>query len=216
MPGVFPKWTNQLPLNIAAGLAIAGAAVAAGLGYYFTPKYTRVGYQPIQPVPYSHATHVEQLGMDCRYCHAGVERSWFAGLPDASRCMNCHHQVLAGDPRLAPVRDSMQTGAPVAWIQIHRTPDYVYFHHAAHIRSGVSCLHCHGRVDQFEEVRHDQPLSMSFCLECHRRPEAYLRPLDQVYNLGWNTDPARQNEQGRLLALTGDMRPPLSCSGCHR
>src|SRR5512136_1682648 len=112
MSAIFPKWTNRLPLLIVVGLLFGSAGMVAGAWYYFTPKYTRVGYQPIQPVPYSHATHVEQLGLDCRYCHSAVDKSWYANLPSASQCMNCHSQVLPNDARLALVRDSAKTGQP--------------------------------------------------------------------------------------------------------
>jgi hypothetical protein len=139
MSDVFPKWTNQLPWKILAGLALTGTAVVAGMWYYLTPKYTRVGYQPLQPVAFSHATHVEQLGMDCRYCHHAVEQSWYANLPAASTCLRCHNQVQAGDSRLALVRDSAQTGQSIPWVQVHKTPDYVYFNHAVHVRLVCLC-----------------------------------------------------------------------------
>ena len=135
MPAIFPKWTNQLPFLIAAGLVLAGGAVTAGVTYYFTPKYSRVGYEPIQPVPFSHAVHAGQLGMDCRYCHTTVEKSWFSNIPSASTCMNCHNQVLKDDPRLALVRESATNGVPIPWVQIHRVPDYVYFNHSVHVRA---------------------------------------------------------------------------------
>ena len=122
MPAIFPKWTNQLPFLIAVGLVLAGGAVTAGVTYYFTPKYSRVGYEPIQPVPFSHAVHAGQLGMDCRYCHTTVEKSWFSNIPSASTCMNCHNQVLKDDPRLALVRESATNGVPIPWVQIHRCP----------------------------------------------------------------------------------------------
>src|SRR6516165_7579605 len=152
MPAIFPKWTNQLPFLIAAGLALVGGAVTAGVTYYFTPKYSRVGYQPIQPVPFSHAVHAGQLGIDCRYCHSTVEKSWFSNIPSASTCMNCHNQVLKDDPRLALVRDSAATGKPIEWVQIHKLPEFAYFNHSVHVNRGISCVECHGRIDQMDEV----------------------------------------------------------------
>ena len=110
MANLFPRWFNRLPLQVGMGLMVSGSLMVAGIWYYFTPKYSRVGYQPIQPIPYSHATHVGQLGLDCRYCHTGVERSWYANIPSPSVCMNCHSQVLATDDRLALVRDSFKSG----------------------------------------------------------------------------------------------------------
>jgi hypothetical protein len=112
MSDIFPKWTNRLPRQIAVGLALVGAGLVAGLWYYFTPKYTRVGYQPIQPVPFSHAVHANQLGLDCRYCHHTIDQSWYGNVPAASTCMNCHSQVLPQDPRLALMRESYQSDRP--------------------------------------------------------------------------------------------------------
>jgi hypothetical protein len=216
MSDLFPRWTNQLPLKIAAGLLLTGGLATAGVWYYFTPKYTRVGYQPIQPVPYSHATHVGQLGLDCRYCHSAVDRSNHANIPAPSVCLNCHSQVLPTDPRLAPVRESVKLGTTIPWIQIHKTPDYVYFNHAVHVNRGVSCVSCHGRIDQMEEVYHAKPLSMSFCLDCHRNPAPNLRPLDQVYNLAWTQDPNMQLSMGTKFMKEWHINASQNCSACHR
>ena len=216
MSDLFPRWYNQLPLKLALGLLVSVVMVSAGVWYYFTPKYSRVGYQPIQPVPYSHATHVGQLGLDCRYCHTGVESSWYANIPSPSVCMNCHSQVLPNDPRLAPIRDSVKTGAPVPWVQIHRTPDFVYFNHAVHVNRGVSCVSCHGQINKMVEVRHEQSLTMAFCLDCHRNPAPHIRPLDQVYNMTWTNDPARQLEAGGRCVRDWNIRSSQNCSACHR
>lgn len=213
---MFQRHYNQLPLKIALGLFVSAVIVSAGVWYYFTPKYTRVGYQPIQPVPYSHAVHVDQLGLDCRYCHTGVENSWYANIPSPSVCMNCHSQVLPNDPRLAPVRDSFKSGEPLPWVQIHRTPDFVFFNHAVHVNRGVSCVSCHGQVNKMDEVKHAKPLSMLFCLDCHRNPALNLRPLDQVYNLNWTNDPARQLEQGARFVREWKIKSSQNCSTCHR
>ena len=148
MSAIFPKWTNRLPILIIIGVTLVGGAVTAGVWYYFTPKYTRVGYQPIQPVAFSHAIHAGQLGVDCRYCHTAVDKSWFSNIPAASTCMNCHNQVLKDDPRLALVRESAASGKPIQWIQIHKMPDFVYFNHSVHVTRGISCVECHGRIDQ--------------------------------------------------------------------
>jgi hypothetical protein len=213
---LFPQWYNRLPLNIAAGLLLSGTLAIAGVWYYFTPKYTRVGYQPIQPVLYSHATHVDQLGLDCRYCHTAVEKSWYANIPSPSVCMNCHSQVLPNDPRLAPVRDSFKSGQPIPWVQIHRTPDFEFFNHAVHVNRGVSCVSCHGQINQMTEVRHAKPLSMAFCLGCHRNPAPNLRPLDQVYNLDWTNDPVHQLELGTRFVCEWKINTSQNCSACHR
>lgn len=223
MSDIFPKWTNRLPARVLAGALIVGTTALAGVWYYFTPKYTRVGYQPIQPVPFSHATHADQLGIDCRYCHHAVEKSWYSNVPAASTCMNCHTQVLKDDPRLALVRESAQPGGkPIPWVQVHKVPDYVYFNHAVHVNRGVSCVECHGRIDQMIEVQHAQPLSMSFCLECHRDPAGRVRPLDKITDLGWtwSADPRaaadKQRAEGKKIVHDWKVQSLQSCSACHR
>jgi len=217
MSAIFPKWTNRLPLMIIIGLVLVGTAVTAGVWYYFTPKYTRVGYQPIQPVPFSHAIHAGQLGMDCRYCHTGVEKSWFSNIPAASTCMNCHSQVLKDDPRLALVRESAATGKPIEWIQIHKLPDFAYFNHSVHVNRGISCVECHGRIDQMDEVYHAKPFSMAFCLECHRHPELKLRPEDKITDLAWQPkSEAEQLKDGKQRMQDWKVESLQTCSACHR
>src|SRR5258708_14733958 len=122
MSAIFPKWTYRLPVLIIPGVVLVGGALVAGAWYYFTPKYSRVGYQPIQPVSFSHATHAGQLGIDCRYCHNAVEKAWYSNIPASSVCMNCHNQVLKDDPRLQLVRDSATNAVPIPWIQILLVP----------------------------------------------------------------------------------------------
>ena len=222
MSAIFPKWTNWLPLALGVGAALAGGAVAAGVTFYFTPKYTRVGYEPVQPVPFSHKIHAGQLGLDCRYCHSMVEKTWVANIPAASTCMNCHSQVLKDDPRLAIVRESAATGKAIPWVQVHITPAYVYFNHSVHVTRGISCVECHGRIDQMDEVYHAKPFSMSFCLDCHRDPAAHIRPTDKVTDLGWtwstNSVEAEklQEVNGKKFVHDWKVESLQSCSACHR
>ena len=246
MRNIFPRWTNLLPVKIIISLGMVGGAVVAGISYYATPKYTRVGYQPTQPVSYNHEFHAGQLGLDCRYCHHGVEKSSHANVPSANVCMSCHKNVKADSPLLELVRDSyfgedanrdgqlsededlnqdgiLNSGPPIPWVKIHKAPDYVYFNHAIHVNRGVSCVEGHGRVDQMKEVHHAKHLSMSFCLECHRKPEEALRPMEQVTNLSWHA-PHKKGEPhdvaqlhaGLNLKENWGVNPPLSCTGCHR
>jgi hypothetical protein len=171
----------------------------------------------VQPVPYSHAIHAGQLGIDCRYCHSNVEKSGVANLPTAQTCMNCHNQVKKDSPLLAVVRQSYATGEPVPWVKIHQTPDYVYFNHAVHVNRGVSCWECHGQINEMDVVAHDKPLSMGFCLDCHRDPASRLRPRDQVTNLDWRpASAAAAQSQGNKFVHDWNIKPPQSCSGCHR
>lgn len=222
MSDIFPKWTNQLPVKIIAGALILATTGTAGVWYYFTPKYTRVGYQPIQPVPFSHSVHAGQLGIDCRYCHDAVEQSWYSNIPAAETCMKCHNQILPTDSRLALVRESAQTGKAIPWVQIHKTPDYVYFNHSVHVNRGVSCVECHGQVNEMDEVYHAKPFSMTFCLDCHRNPGAKLRPPDKITDLNWkwSEDPKvaekAQMENGPRFVSDWKVESMENCSACHR
>jgi cytochrome c553 len=224
MPQIFPRGANFVPLKIILVLAVLGMAAPAAMWYYWTPKYTKVGYQPAQPVPFSHKVHAGQLGLDCRYCHSFVETAAHSNIPAAQVCMNCHSQVQKDNPKLAPLREAWATGKPVEWVQIHKTPDHAYFNHSVHINRGVSCVSCHGRVDQMDVVAQDQSLSMDWCLTCHRAPETALRPLDKVTDLGWHAMPQgkesieqAQLNLGQKLKDQRGVNPPVSnCAGCHR
>lgn len=217
MANIFPKWFNLVPFQVLLILALVGTAVTAAFTYYFTPSYGRVGYQPTQPVAFDHSLHVDQLGMDCRYCHNHVDESAHSNIPSTNTCMNCHVQIQSNAPTLALIRNSYDSGEPVEWVRIHKTPDYVYFNHAVHVNRGVSCVECHGQVNQMEVVWHDKSLSMGFCLDCHRNPEEFIRPNEEVYNLDWEAESrTAQIEMGRELVQEWQVHPPQSCSGCHR
>lgn len=214
MAQIFPKWTNKVPkIALLSGLC-ATAGIVFIFWYWFSPYHLEVGYQPIQPVLYSHKIHVGNLGMDCRYCHTGVEKSAVAGVPPTQTCMNCHSMIKRDSVRLKQVYSSFETDLPIPWVRIHKVPDYAYFDHSAHIAAGVGCISCHGRIDQMSEVRLEKPLSMGWCLDCHRNPEPHLRPLDKVTNMEWVAD-----EDWKLIAKAKakTLHPPVeSCSGCHR
>lgn len=217
MANIFPRWSNAAPRKVFICLGILGVGIIAGVTYYFTPKYANVGYQPLQPVSFDHSKHVDQLGIDCRYCHTYVDRSEHSNIPGSNTCMNCHSQVLPNAPTLAPIRESYETGMPVNWVRIHKTPDYVYFNHAVHVNRGISCVECHGNINEMQTVYQAKPLTMQFCLDCHRNPEAFVRPLDEVYNLDWKADsPEAQLEMGTQFVHDWKINPPQSCSGCHR
>lgn len=217
MSKIFPKSANALPLQIVIYLFVLGSIATAAVTYYMTPKYTRVGYAPVQPVPFSHAIHAGQLGIDCRYCHSNVEKSPNATVPTSQTCMNCHSIVKATSPLLAIVRASYQSGDPVPWVRIHQLPDFVYFNHAIHVNRGISCYECHGQINQMDRVHEVQSLSMAFCLNCHRNPEKYIRPRAEVYNLNWHAPSEKsQLELGQKLVHDWKINPPQSCSGCHR
>lgn len=213
---VFPPWTNRVRLLPPAALA---AAVVYGLlvfVYGASPRTTDVGYAPEQPVAYSHALHAGKLGIDCRYCHSTVEEAAHAAVPPAQTCMNCHAKIRTQSGLLAVVRDSFQTGRPIPWIRVHDLPDYVYFNHSAHVRRGIGCVSCHGRVDQMEIVAQVEPLSMGWCLECHRHPQRHLRRIEDMTVMDLGMSPDEQLELGRRLAEQYGIDPSTDCSTCHR
>jgi hypothetical protein len=217
MSHIFPKSANKLPLQIIIFVLVLVGVVTAATTYYATPKYTRVGYAPIQPVPFSHALHNGQLGIDCRYCHIGVDKGANSTIPSSQTCMNCHNQIKTDSPALAVVRESYASGDPVKWVKVHQNPDYVYFNHAVHINRGISCVECHGKVNEMEVIRHEKPLSMGFCLDCHRNPAPHVRPLDQVTNLNWKPEQSAEHDKWAAdFVKNNKIMPPQSCTGCHR
>ncbi len=216
MAQIFPRWTNQVPLIAGAALPLGLIGVILGVWYWFSPKFTDVGYAPVQPVAFSHQLHAGDLGMDCRYCHNTVERAGFAAVPPQQTCMNCHVNVLPESPRLALVRDTYASGEAIEWVKVHMLPDYSYFDHSAHLAAGVGCSSCHGRIDQMPVVYQHEPLSMGWCLECHRNPEPSLRPVDQITNMAWSADDAAAYVAAEDPARTREVNPPQHCSGCHR
>jgi hypothetical protein len=224
---IFPRSLNRLPAIAAAGLALSLGGTVAVFWYYFTPKNLQVGYAPKQPVPYSHRLHVGQLGMDCRYCHTNVEVSAVAMVPPTQTCMNCHSIVKTDSAKLAPIRASWKTGSPVEWTKVHKLPEHVYFNHSAHVGAGVGCVACHGRIDTMDVVHQEKPLSMGWCLDCHRNPEPNLRPKAEVTNMEWVDDPAHPYQKPKVCEAGGvavastnpaerTVCPPQNCSGCHR
>ena len=216
-------------------LAAAGGAYAGVLFLGATSPVTlNTGYRPEQPVPFSHALHAGELKMDCRYCHNSVDKSAHSTIPPTQTCINCHSpKTAAGAPalsavhseskKLKPVHDSWRTGESVDWIRIHRLPDYVYFNHSAHVNRGVSCVTCHGRVDQMSIVYQAKDQSMTWCVDCHRHPEPHLRPVEDITNLAWpvgtkyeNYTEAQLLELGTELKEKNNIHPQTNCAVCHR
>lgn len=176
---------------------------------------TRQGMRREQPVPFSHEHHVGGLGIDCRYCHTSVEVSAMAGIPATKICMNCHSEMWAASPTLAPVRQSWATDQSIAWTRVHDLPGFVYFNHSIHVQKGFGCVTCHGRVDRMPLMWQEAPLTMQWCLDCHRHPERNIRPRDQVFNLTWSPE-GKQEELGRRLVKEYGVESLTSCSTCHR
>lgn len=211
---IFPRELNFLPL-IGALVGVGGLVTPVALiWYYGSALNTQVGHAPVQPVAYSHRLHAGELGIDCRYCHANVENSQEAMIPPTQTCMGCHSAIKTESEKLQPVRDSWENDTPVEWVRVHKIPEHAYFDHSVHLAAGVGCASCHGRVDQMEVVRQQEPLSMSWCLDCHRDPGPHLRPKDQITNMNWK--PAEDEDEAAVLARAEQVNPPEHCSGCHR
>ncbi|NNF04305.1 MAG: cytochrome c3 family protein [Rhodothermales bacterium] len=214
MSQIFPKKANLLP-TLTLFASLAGGVVAVFLiWYYFSPEYTDVGYAPEQPVEYSHRLHAGELGIDCQYCHTSVKDAAHSNIPATQTCMNCHSQIRTESLKLLPVRESWATGKSIEWVKVHQLPDYANFAHNVHTTSGVGCETCHGRIDQMEVVRMVEPLSMGWCLECHRQPELYLRPDEDVTTMGY-VQPSDFVERNIARIREEGIQPPTNCSACH-
>ena len=178
---------------------------------------TRVGNPLPQPVPFTHEHHVSIIGIDCRYCHTSVETSSFAGIPPTETCMNCHSQIWSTSSMLAPVRDSYRTGRPLSWNRVNDLPDFVYFDHHIHVRKGVGCVTCHGRVDRMPLTWKAETLQMSWCIDCHRDPARFLRPVSEVFDMDWRPDEDQRLLGERLMEENHVRTRGLTdCSTCHR
>jgi hypothetical protein len=214
---IFPKWTNKLPTVFTSGTGFLLVTFIGFVWYYGSPWYTDVGYRPKQPIPYSHKLHAHDLGLDCRYCHNSVESSSHANIPPTQTCMNCHRLILTESERLLPVRESWGKKQPIPWIRVHNTPDYCYFNHSAHLFAGIGCSSCHGNVAEMPVVTQRKPLSMSWCLECHRNPDMHLRHRTELTDMNWKPLPEQEQTQfAERIKKEKNISPPVDCSGCHR
>ncbi len=210
--------------NAIARLSIIGGGLVAIGGLVTWDLLTRasytteVGVARAQPVPFSHKHHAN-MGIDCRYCHTSVEDAAFAGIPPTKTCMNCHSQIFSDAPMLEPVRESWRTGESLQWNRVHDLPQFAYFNHSIHLAKGIGCSTCHGRVDEMPLVHKANSLYMTWCLDCHRAPEKFVRPKDRVFDMAW-TPPANQREAGLELLkeykIDTEHYKMLDCNLCHR
>lgn len=214
-------------MNTISRVSIFGALfILVGLGgvvdYLVRSSYfTNVNVAVNQPVPFSHLHHVQQLGIDCRYCHTSVEEAAFANVPPTETCMTCHSQIWTEAPMLEPVRDSYQTGVPIEWNRVNNVSDFVYFNHSIHVDKGIGCETCHGRVDQMPLAWKEKTLFMEWCLECHRNPAQFIRPSEEVFTMGWDTSTPEEFDRSidghQLVEAYGIEVGRLDdCSICHR
>ncbi|MEO6950842.1 MAG: cytochrome c3 family protein [Polyangia bacterium] len=212
----FPSWSDTaFRIALLAMVALPLALVSALLIWVRTPYYENRGYVNDQPVQFDHRHHVADDGIDCLYCHGDALRSKNAGVPSTELCMGCHAQVWPASIALEPVRRSYYSGVPLHWNRVHKLADYVYFDHSIHVNKGVGCSSCHGRVDQMALDYQVAPLTMGWCLECHRDPEPRIRPFDEITSMTWKPR-AHDDPEGRALVERYDVQKKTNCTTCHR
>jgi hypothetical protein len=220
MGQIFHRSTNFISkVSIFGAIFFIAIIIWLLLEFNRSSYYTQAFFPREQPVQFSHKHHVGDDGIDCRYCHTTVEKLAYAGIPPTKTCMNCHSQIWGDSPYLEPVRESWRTGQPIKWTRVHDLPDFVYFNHSIHVNKGVGCSTCHGRVDLMPLTYQFASLNMEWCIECHRQPEGFIRPRNQVFNMEWPPEDFNQLEEGRRLASEYKIQSTgvlTSCSTCHR
>jgi len=210
-----PSFNTISRVSIFGAVFLLAGAAWAWAAMLRSPYTTQAQVAREQPVPFSHRHHVGGLGLDCRFCHTSVEESAFAGIPPTKTCMTCHSQVWRDSAMLEPVRESYRTDRPIAWLRVHDLPDFAYFNHSIHVKKGIGCSSCHGRVDQMPLMWRENSLDMEWCLGCHRDPTAYVRPRDRIYDPEWKDGELPQDERQRLAKEYG-LKSMINCSVCHR
>jgi hypothetical protein len=220
MPQIFHRSANTLSkVSLAGALLLVGGLITLAMVLARSSYVTRAQEFVEQPVQFSHRHHVLDDGIDCRYCHTSVETSPFAGIPPTKTCMNCHSQIWSQAPILEPVRASFREDRPMRWIRVHDLPDFVYFNHSIHVKKGMGCETCHGRIDEMPLTLQQNSLQMEWCLECHRDPAKFIRPRNEIFTMGYKP-PVPQSVAGpRLMneyGVSPDSSQRVSCSTCHR
>jgi hypothetical protein len=216
MPQIFRRSANTLArISIVGVLILAGGLVGLLIAIGRSSYVTRAEEFVEQPIQFSHLHHVGDDGIDCRYCHTSVETSSFAGIPPTKTCMNCHSQIWSTAAILEPVRASFRDDRPLRWIRVHDLPDFVYFNHSIHVKKGMGCETCHGRVDQMPLILQQNSLQMEWCLTCHRAPEQFVRPRSEVFTMGYRP-PVPQSVLGPQLVKEYAIQSLTTCSTCHR
>jgi hypothetical protein len=217
MPQIFSYGSNSytrigIIVGVLSLLGVGGALFELGADSSYA---TNQGVARVQPVQFSHSHHVGSMGIDCRYCHTAVENSWFANIPPTKTCMNCHSQIWTNSPELEMVRASYRTDQSIPWVKVHDVPDFVYFNHSIHVKKGMGCETCHGRIDQMPLTYQKSSLEMRWCLDCHRNPEKYVRPRNEIFTMGYKYPP-NQEEVGLQLVKEYQIQRLETCNTCHR
>ncbi len=219
MQPLFPSRSNFIAkFSIVVGALLTVVLVAGAWWYTHSPAYSKVGIPVSQPVPFPHSLHITALELNCRYCHIGVDQAAFADLPPAETCMSCHSQVSPQSPNLKPVRESYASGVPLQWNRVYSMPDYVYFNHDIHVNKGVGCETCHGRMDKVTTAVREQYFYMNTCLDCHKDPAKFIRPKENVYDMGYVPSESQETLGPKLVKEYNIMSPNqlINCSICHR
>jgi len=218
MAQLFRPSSNTISkVSITLFVAFLGSVLAIAYTIDRGHWITDVRVAPEQPIPFSHKHHVKDDGIDCRYCHTGVETSGYAGLPPTETCMSCHSQIWINATLLQPLRDSWESGRSIEWVRVHDLPDFVYFNHSIHINKGIGCSACHGQVDEMPLTYKVNTLNMNWCLNCHRNPAKFIRPRDQVFNVDYVYPPdAEQSKLGAKLVQEYHVQSLTDCVTCHR
>ena len=214
-----PSADTAIRVVLVGGLVVVIGLLLSGAGLVNSDYLTGANWVKHQQVPFSHKHHAGDLGIDCRYCHTSAETSANAGLPPTHTCMTCHSQIWTDAKALAPVRESYASGQPLRWKRIAQLPDYVYFNHAVHVRNGVACVECHGRIDTMPLTYQAKPFQMRFCLECHNDPASGVRPLSQVTRMDWSgVSDSELKAFGTAYLSHKDVEPKrlTNCETCHR
>ena len=220
MSQVFPKsanaWSKASIIAIVFVLLGLGLVVLTIQRSDFVTSANRFVEQPVQ---FSHQHHAGGIGIECRYCHTSVEVSPSAGIPPTKTCINCHSQIWNTSPYLEPVRASFRDDTALNWTRVHDLPDFAYFNHSIHVKKGVSCVSCHGRIDEMPLVYKEKSLTMQWCIDCHRKPESAIRPKEYVYQLDWKPEGKQTQEQiGKELLEKYHILSSFqltNCSTCH-
>ena len=214
---LFNRWTNTVSrLSVVILLGTPAVGISLLMLYVRTPWGTKQYRDIVQPIEFDHRHHAGDEGIDCRYCHFSVDKSPHAGLPSTTTCMSCHAQIWNKSPYLAMVRKAYFTDRPIRWRRVHNLPDYVYFNHSIHVNKGVGCVTCHGRVDQMPYVNQVAPLTMGWCISCHRDPTPNLRPLEYVTSMTWTPPGGDARKVGEEVAKKYNVHTRISCTTCHR
>jgi hypothetical protein len=193
--------SGKVSKGFAGFIAVIGIIVVASLLVSVFPSPSNQGYAPVQPIPYSHKKHAGLYKMDCKYCHSDVERSRHAGVPGVGVCMNCHSVVKTDSPLIQQIQKAYKENRPVEWVRVHELPEFVYFPHKRHVAKGLACQTCHGPIENMDVVYQYAPLTMGWCMECHRGKSTPANVLEQL-------PPEKRNGYHAQVA-------DVNCSTCH-